>query len=116
MSRLSLYVIVSCAATSLVTGCALGAATPGPTTPVAQARDLPNVRAMAPRLAAAEPMSADVDVCVATSGDTQSVRLRRSSGDRVFDSALVADVSQWRYQPSGGTGASCRQATVTYVP
>ena len=116
MSRLSMYVVVSCAAAALFTGCAMGAATTGAATPIAQARDLPSVRAMSPRIASAEPLSADVDVCVGNTGDTQSVRLKRSSGDRAFDSALVADVSTWRYQPSDGVSSNCREATVTYVP
>jgi TonB family protein len=116
MSRFSMYVVVSCAAAALFTGCAMGAATTGPATPVAQARDLPIVRAMSPRIAATAPLTADVDVCVGHAGDTQSVRLKRSSGDRAFDSALLADVSAWRYQPSDGIATSCREATVTYVP
>jgi outer membrane biosynthesis protein TonB len=115
MSRTSMFVVAACAAASLITGCAMGATTTGAATPTAQARDLPIVRAMSPRIATSEPLTADVDVCVGDTGDTQSVRLRHSSGDRTFDTALVADVWAWHYQPNG-LARSCRQATVTYVP
>jgi hypothetical protein len=82
------------------------------------AADLPSVRAIASRINATGPLSAGLDVCVAPSGDTASVDLRRSSGERQFDNALIADVAAWRYEAAAMVHAHqrCEQTTVTFVP
>jgi TonB family protein len=78
--------------------------------------DLPTVRAMSLRWIAMDALSARVAVCVTPDGDTLSVRLERSSGDGVFDAAIVEDVGRWRYQPSAASTLACERATVTFVP
>ncbi len=105
-------------ATALV-GCATGA--PVSALPVATsfparrgAPDLPTARALAPRFADRAPLSARLVLCVSPEGDTASVRLDRSSGDRQFDSAIVDDAARWRYVPFAGVGPACEHATVMF--
>src|SRR5262249_17484487 len=76
--------------------------------------DLPTVRSMSARWVAMEALSARVSVCVTPVGETALVRLERSSGDSVFDAAIVEDVGRWRYEPAPAT--MCERATVTFVP
>ena len=78
--------------------------------------ELPTVRAASPRFLAAGPLSARIEVCVGQSGDTASVKLAASSGDRSYDQAILDDVARWRYEPLRNAGLACEQATVTYVP
>lgn len=78
--------------------------------------DLPTVRAMSSRWIAMDALSARVAVCVTSVGDTASVRLERSSGDDVFDTAIVEDVGRWRYEPFATPTLACERTTVTFVP
>jgi TonB family protein len=116
MSRLSLCFVV------MLTGCVglPATATPSSATDAFPTRvsgtDLPSVRAVSERLVASEPLTADVDLCVTPEGDTSRVLLRRSSGDEMFDGALLRDVNTWRYAPTARDRMKCEQATITYVP
>ena len=78
--------------------------------------DLPTVRSMSSRWVAMDALSARVAVCVTPVGDTASVRLLRSSGDGVFDAAIVADVARWNYEPFAASTLACERKTVTFVP
>jgi TonB family protein len=78
--------------------------------------DLPTVRSMSPRWVAMDALSARVAVCVTPVGDTVSVRLERSSGDGVFDAAIVEDVGRWHYEPFAASTMACERTTVTFVP
>ena len=63
-----------------------------------------------------DAISAGLELCVAPSGETSAVALRRSSGDELFDRAVVRDASRWSYQPFAADTSVCEPATVTYVP
>jgi TonB family protein len=78
------------------------------------AAEFPSARRLAPRLFVEGAMTAAIDVCVRPSGETAVVRLRHSSGDPRFDSAILDDVRSWRYQP--GPELACEQATINYAP
>jgi hypothetical protein len=78
--------------------------------------DLPTVRAMSSRWVAMDALSARVAVCVSPVGDTASVRLVTSSGDDVFDAAIIDDVGRWHYEPFASPRLACERTTVTFVP
>ena len=78
------------------------------------AAEFPSARRIAPRLLVEGAMSAAIDVCVRPSGDTASVRLRQSSGDPRFDTAILDDVRSWKY--AAGSALACEQATINYEP
>ncbi len=75
--------------------------------------ELPTAREMAH---SSRPLVSRVELCVTPSGDTDTVRLRRSSGDRLFDDAVVADVTRLQYRPRAGSDVTCEQAIITYTP
>lgn len=91
---------------------------PHPTAPSFPSRisaaEFPSARRIAPRLLVEGAMTAAIDLCVRPSGETASVRLRQSSGDARFDTAILDDVRAWKYEP--GTALACEQATINYVP
>jgi TonB family protein len=74
---------------------------------------LPTAREM---VHSARRLVSRVDLCVTPTGDTQNVNLRVSSGDRLFDEAVVADVTRLQYRPRTGASVTCEQATITYTP
>jgi TonB family protein len=78
--------------------------------------DLPTTRELSSFRPPMGPITTRLGVCVTASGETKSVELRRSSGDRAFDRAIVHDVAAWRYQPLEAGALACEQATVTFVP
>jgi TonB family protein len=114
----------------VLAGCATGGPTlqtgfggpstnkPHPATPAFPSRisaaEFPSARRIAPRLLVEGAMTAAIDVCVRPSGDTASVRLRESSGDVRFDTAVLEDVRTWKYE--AGSELACEQATIHYVP
>jgi outer membrane biosynthesis protein TonB len=44
------------------------------------------------------------------------VRLVTSSGDDVFDAAIIDDVGRWHYEPFASPRLACERTTVTFVP
>lgn len=80
--------------------------------------ELPRARALPARALGDNPLTARLEVCVSPHGDTASVRLQGSSGDRVFDDAIVDDVAAWRYAPfaAPANAIACEHTTVTFVP
>ena len=82
--------------------------------------ELPRARDALVRASPDRALSAGVELCVMATGDTASVRLRRSSGDRGFDEAVLSDAARWRYDAfspqTGADGLACEQATITYMP
>jgi hypothetical protein len=117
--------VVACATGSPITQ------TPARAKPVAKPRavpvafparrtvpELPSARALSPRLMASGPLSAQLELCVSPDGETASVALRSSSGDRAFDDMVIGDASQWRYEPfnAAATQLACENATITLVP
>jgi len=75
--------------------------------------ELPTARQM---VHSARRLVSRVDLCVTPTGDTENVNLRASSGDRLFDEAVVADVERMRYRPRTGANTTCEQAIITYTP
>jgi hypothetical protein len=80
--------------------------------------ELRRARALPTWAVGQSPLSAQLDVCVSPRGDTASVEVRGSSGDRVVDDAIAEDVSEWRYEPfvAPAHTVACRRTTVTLVP
>ena len=79
--------------------------------------DLRRARSVATRETGPTLQTANLEVCVSPHGNTASVKLRRSTGDRSLDSALVDDVGEWRYEPfaAPANSVTCEQTTVTFV-
>ena len=75
--------------------------------------ELPTTREMAH---SSRRLVSRVELCVTPGGDTETVRLRQSSGDKLFDEAVVADVTRLQYRPRAGGDVTCEQAIVTYTP
>jgi TonB family protein len=75
--------------------------------------ELPTTREMAH---SSRKLVSRVELCVTPGGDTETVRLRQSSGDRLFDEAVMADVTRLQYRPRAGSDVTCEQAIVTYTP
>jgi TonB family protein len=85
-----------------------------PTLPQRRVRlELPTSREMA---RSSSQLSASVELCVSPGGETETVRLTNSSGDRVFDNAVIADVNRLQYRPLAGSSLACEHATITYMP
>ncbi|HEY1557564.1 MAG TPA: TonB family protein [Kofleriaceae bacterium] len=77
---------------------------------------LPIAATMRDWLGAVDHLTARVQLCVAPSGRTVHVTLAQSSGNSIYDEAVLTDVSRWRYEPFVASTPTCEPATVTYLP
>jgi hypothetical protein len=80
--------------------------------------ELRRAHALPSRALGDNPLTAQLQVCVSPHGETASVAIRGSSGDHIFDNAVVDDISEWRYEPFAApdNSVACRLTTVTSVP
>jgi len=65
-----------------------------------------------------ETASVEVQLCVAASGQVDSIAITRSSNLAAFDAAVIADARSWRFAATPGPEAlrTCERATITYRP
>ena len=60
--------------------------------------------------------TAELDLCVSTTGQVTKARLVTGSTLAAFDAALLRDVAEWRFaaMPGPSTLATCERTRVTY--
>jgi TonB family protein len=65
-----------------------------------------------------EQAKVGVRYCVSPSGELVSAQLARSSSLRLFDNAVMTDISRWRFavRPGPAGVRTCQQATIIYRP
>jgi TonB family protein len=63
-----------------------------------------------------EVIEAELDVCVAPSGEVTTAKMATSTGDAALDAAIERDASAWKFDVMPGPAGvqSCERARLTY--